>query len=222
VGVVPKGFNHGPLVIWAHPAGKASVFEADGRTPVKAARTLLHRGVAILAPDVFLTGEFHLAGAPTELVGVKNEGTFPGYRDGYNPTVLAQRTRDLVTTISFARTTLKPSAIHLVAVGRAGVWGLLARALVGEAITRASIDLVDGFDFDRVHSSRDEMMLPGALKYGGINGFLSLCTFGETEVYEPPPGRARTPLTPSVTLRRGAGVLDTMTRWVTATAPSSR
>lgn len=225
VGLVPKGYKNGPLVIWAHPAGKASLFEADGRTPVAAARDLLQRGIAIMAPDVFLTGEFHLAGgAPTTVPAVKNEEAFATYNHGYNRTVLAQRVHDLLTVMAFAKAGIKPSSMHLVAIDRAGVWGLLARALAGDAITRASIDLA-GFDFDRVTRGTDEMMLPGALKYGGVRGFLSLCTAGETEVYgapAAPAGVARTPATPTVTLRAGAAAPADMARWVAPVTASSR
>lgn len=220
-GLVPKGYKGGPLVIWAHPAGKASLFEADGRTPTRVARDLLTRGVAILAADVFLTGEFNLPGVPTTLTPVKDEARFATFNHGYNRTVLAQRAHDLLTLVAFARTTLRPSALHLVAVDRAGVWALLARALAGDAIDRASIDL-DGFDFGQVTVPLDEMMLPGGLKYGGVHAFLSLCTAGQTEVYDAPPASLPTPATPAVTIRTSAATPDAMTRWVLAAPAAAR
>ena len=97
------------------------------------------RGVAILAPDVFLTGEFNLNGQKTALKPVKNEETFATFNHGYNRTVLAQRVRDLTTAIAFAKGTLKPKAIHLVAFDSAGAWALLARALAGD-IDHARVD----------------------------------------------------------------------------------
>ena len=147
LGLVPKGFKGDAVIVWAHPDGKASLFEADGRTPVAAVRAAMASGAAILAPDVFLTGEFNLNGQKTALKPVKNEETFATFNHGYNRTVLAQRVRDLTTAIAFAKGTLKPKAIHLVAFDGAGTWALLARALAGDTIARASIDL-DGFDFD--------------------------------------------------------------------------
>lgn len=222
-GLVPKGWKGGPLVIWAHPDGKASLFERDGRTPIPAIRGLLNGGAAVLAPDVFLTGEYNLDGKKTALPAVKDQDKFAAYRDAYNRTVLAQRVRDLQTTVAFASRTLKPSAIHLVAIDRAGVWALLARALAGNAITRASIDLAH-FDFDRVTTVDDEMLLPGALKYGGVHAFAALCTSGETEIYGAPPARPSTPApaTPNVTLRDGNASADAMARWVLAASASSR
>jgi hypothetical protein len=213
LGFVPKGFKGGTVIVWAHPDGKASLFEADGRTPVAAARAAMAQGAAILAPDVFLTGEFNVNGQKTVVPKVKNEDTFAAYNHGYNRTVLAQRVRDLTTAIAFARGTLKPKAIHLAAFDSAGAWALPARALAGATITRASIDF-DGFDFDQVTSPSDERMLPGALKYGGVHGFLSLLTSGQTEIYAAPPARGKTPATPTVTVRQGEATPEAMVRWL--------
>jgi hypothetical protein len=72
--------------------------------------------------------------------------------------------------------------VHIAAFGKAGPWALLARGLSGDRIDRAAIDL-NGFDFDQVKSVNDEMMLPGTLKYGGIYGFVPLCTSGESLLF---------------------------------------
>jgi hypothetical protein len=215
LGLVPKGFKGDAVIIWAHPNGKASLFEADGRTPVAAVRAAMASGVAILAPDVFLTGEFNLNGHKTALKPVKDEEAFSTFNHGYNRTVLAQRVRDLTTAIAFAKGTLKPKVIHLVAFDGAGTWALLARALAGGTIGRASIDL-DGFDFTQVTSTSDERLLPGALKYGGVHGFMSLLTSGETELFAVParPANVKTPATPAVTVRQGEAKPEAMVRWV--------
>jgi hypothetical protein len=220
VALLPKGWKSGPIVIWTHPDGKSSLFETDGRTPVPAVRDLLQRGAGVISADLFLTGEYHRNGQRTTLARVKDEQTYHTYRDAYNRTILAQRVHDLLTIVAFTRER-QPSAIHLLAIDRAGVWGLLARALAGDTIARASIDL-HGFDFDRVTSGDDEMLLPGALKYGGVHAFLALCTKGETEVYAAPPSRTSTPSTPSVTLRTDAATADAMARWVLPAASTSR
>jgi hypothetical protein len=215
LGFVPKGFKGDAVIVWAHPAGKASLFEADGRTPVAAVRAAMASGAAILAPDVFLTGEFNLNGQKTVLKPVKDEEKFATFNHGYNRTVLAQRVHDLLTTIAFAKGTLKPKAIHLVGFDGAGTWALLARALAGDTISRASIDL-DGFDFTQVKSTSDERLLPGALKYGGVYGFMPLITSGHTEIYAAPPKPAtvKTPATPAIEVRKGDAAPEAMVRWV--------
>ncbi|HEY8551048.1 MAG TPA: hypothetical protein VIL35_13915 [Vicinamibacterales bacterium] len=173
--IVPTGWSAGTVVVWTHPEGKAAAFEADGRTPSAAIRPLLDAGATVLVPDVFLTGE---AGGPGERTKVPNEEKYAGYYYGYNRSILANRASDILTAVDFAHG-LGASQVHLVAVGRAGVWALPARALAGRAVARAALSL-DGFDFDQVKSVDDEMMLPGALRYGGIPGIAALCTEGQT------------------------------------------
>jgi len=181
-GQTGRDMKFGAIVIWAHPDGKRSLFEADGRTPVPAVRWLLDRNVAVLSGDVFLTGEFQ----PGKRPHIKDQEKFAGYNDGYNRTVLANRVRDLLTLVAFAQRNTSP-AIHLIAFDKAGTWALLARALAGNTITRASIDLAN-YDFTAVREPDDEMMLPGALKYGGLLGFAPAFaeTPGATELYRPP------------------------------------
>lgn len=175
VTLTPRAWNRGPVVIWTHPGGAASVFGADGATPVPAAQWLLARGAMVIAPDVTPGGR---------LPRVKNDERFPPYNYGYNRALLAERVRDVFTVLGFAKAR-QPRAIHLVAFERAGAWALLARALAGDAIARASIDL-DRFDFAGIQDPFDPMTLPGGLKYGGIGGLLPLCTEGQTELYRLP------------------------------------
>src|SRR5262249_51749550 len=67
VGLMGKDFD-GTVVVWVHPAGKASLWQ-DGKL-VPAAKAILDRKAAILAPDVYLTGEFE---------GAKPEPIAKGY-----------------------------------------------------------------------------------------------------------------------------------------------
>jgi hypothetical protein len=92
----------------------------------------------------------------------------------HNRSVLAERVHDLLSVVALAKRSSKHGAVHLVGFAGAGTEALLARALAGNAIGRAAIDL-DGFDFDRVNGEADAMLLPGGLKYGGIYGFVPLC-----------------------------------------------
>jgi hypothetical protein len=55
----------------------------------------------------------------------------------------------------------------------AGPWALLARPLCRDAVERTAADF-HRFRFDKVHSTSDEMMLPGALKYGGLPALAAL------------------------------------------------
>jgi dienelactone hydrolase len=185
--LTPRSWKSGPIVVWTDPGGaRASLFKADGATPVAAAQRLLDGGAMIVAPDVYLTGP-EAGNRPR----VRNEEVFPPFFYGYNRAPLAERARDLLAAVAFA-SGRRAGDVHLIAHGRAGVWGLVARALAGPAITRASLDL-DGFDFADIRDPFDPMILPGARKYGGIDGLLAVCSTGQTEVYGVPAAARRVP-----------------------------
>jgi dienelactone hydrolase len=162
------------LLIWLHPSGKTSLFEDGKLNPM--ARTLLEKGVTIVAPDLFLTGEF---GAAThQLVNTK----YAGFTFGYNRPLLANRVHDVLTVVAFAQKEMKPDSINLLGLERSGPWALLARALCGDAVRRTLVD-ANRFDFAQVNSTDDEMMLPGALKYGGLTTAAGLCAPAELFIH---------------------------------------
>ena len=171
IGIVPAGWNAGPVVVWVHERGKQAAFEADGRTPSPEVKRLLAGGAAVLVPDVFLTGE---SGAIGARIRVKNDDTYFGYNTGYNRSVFAERASDVLTAIAFGKQ-LGGRDVALAGRGRAGAWALAARALAGDAVARTAVDL-GGFDFDQVRETTDEALLPGAVKYGGVRGLASLAT----------------------------------------------
>jgi hypothetical protein len=102
--------------------------------------------------------------------------------------------------------------VHLVAFGRMGPCALLARALAGDNVRRAAIDL-DGFDFDQIKTPDDEMMLPGALKYGGIHGFTPLCVHGESRLFHAPAGENLV-ANERVSLEPGETTPDKLVEWI--------
>ena len=55
---------------------------------------------------------------------------------------------------------------------------ILAKALAGDAVAKTAADL-NQFRFENVKDTADPMMLPGAVKYGGLPAFLALCAPGE-------------------------------------------
>jgi dienelactone hydrolase len=205
IGIVPAGWSGGPVVVWVHEQGKRAAFEADGRTPATEVKALLARGAAVLAPDVFLTGE---AGAIDGRIHVKDEEKYAAYNTGYNRAVIAERVSDILTTLAFARQ-LGGKNVALVGRGRAGMWALTARAVAGEVVARTAVDL-DGFDFDRVTAPLDPDLLPGAVKYGGVRGLASLATTGRTTIAGVPatPVGAWIPLPPSVTIGTSPATAD--------------
>lgn len=154
----------GRVVVWVHPAGLAGLWP-DGKLSA-AARKVLDQKAGILAVEVLRTG----ATADAQRTPVNK--TFAGYTFGYNRPLLAERVHDILTAVAFAQGK-GAKQIHLVGQDSAGPWAVLARGLCGNAVERTAADLGQ-FRFEKVSSMDDEMMLPGALKYGGLLALAAL------------------------------------------------
>jgi hypothetical protein len=63
--------------------------------------------------------------------------------------------------------------IHLVGFGAAGAWASAAAAQAGDTIHGLAAD-VRKFRFAELRSIEDPNFLPGAVKYGDVEGLLSL------------------------------------------------
>jgi dienelactone hydrolase len=160
----------GTVVVWINPEGKSSLFQKGKLVPQ--AQRILHKKATILVPDLFLTGEFRTAKTP------KVNETFAGYTFGYNRPICSNRVHDILTIINLAKSQKSVKKVYLLGFGKAGPWILLARGLCGDAVARTAVD-ANQFDFDQITTTGDEMMLPGALKYGGMASFAALCGPGE-------------------------------------------
>ncbi len=159
----PKSSNKF-IAVWLHPNGKASLFEKGKLHP--AAKSLTDEGLTVLAPDLFGAGEL-----ATDKWGVNP--VYAGFTYGYNHAPLANRVRDVLTALGFMGG-LDPKTVFLIGWGAAGPVAVLAAALAGKAVAKVAADL-NGFRFDDVTKTDDPMMLPGAVKYGGLGSFLALC-----------------------------------------------
>lgn len=165
--VFPENWT-GDVLIWSHPDGRGSLTAA-------AIGPALDAGVAVVAIDRFAP-----AGAWADHPAITKPGPNPPYMGMvlcHNRSVLAERVHDLLSVIALAQGWKRTRAIHLVGFHDAGVEALLTRALAGEKIARAAIDLGE-FDFDQVKDVADLRLLPGGRKYGGITSFISLCKGG--------------------------------------------
>jgi hypothetical protein len=162
---MPKDWN-GTIVVCIHPGGIHGVFEGEARD---GSHKILASRAAVLAVDVFGTGAF----PQSRLPGVNKQ--FAGYTFGYNRPLLANRVHDILTALAAAKVVSdKVKQVHLIGYGKSGPWTLLARGLCGAAVERTVVDL-NQYRFEQVTRTSDDMMLPGALKYGGLAGFAALC-----------------------------------------------
>jgi hypothetical protein len=164
------------VVLWAHPDGCKSL-AADDRSVKK----LLDRGATVLTIDPFPA---HPSPATTKRGNRKDlNPPYAGFMLGYNRAVVANRAHDLLTAFGVGQMLSGDGSVSVVAFGESGPPALLACAVASHHVRRAAIDLGQ-FDFDRVAGKQDSpnpdpMLLPGALKYGGVYSFASLTDRGE-------------------------------------------
>ncbi len=177
----PKQWN-GHTVLWIDGAGKAGLYQADG-SPKPAVAKLVAEGLSVAGVDLLFQGEFLTNDAPvTETRTVKNPREAPAYTFGYNPTLFAQRVRDLLTMISFVQHWEQAStSVTLAGWNGAGPIVAAARALAGPAVRQAMID-TQGFRFGKLLDYRDPNFVPGGAKYGDLPGLLALGAPGKTWV----------------------------------------
>ena len=183
----PKQWN-GKVVVWLDDAGTKGV-EADGR-PLPPIAEILKGGTTVVAADLF--------SPPSDAEGgqrvVKNPREFAGYSFGYNSTLFAERTHDVLSVVHFLRTAKigdhpAPKSVAVVGLGSRGAIVAAARAVAGDEIDQAAID-TRGFRFKNVLDYRSPDFLPGAGKYLDLPGALAaaaprrLWLAGETTVPE--------------------------------------
>lgn len=177
VWLYPKEWN-GKVVIWLGDAGKASLYNPDG-TLNASVQKLVASGATVMGADLLFQGEFLKEGQPlTQTRIVANPREFAGYTLGYNHSLFAQRTHDVLSLVKFLRATEvaghpKPSAVEVVGTGNTGPLAAAARALAGDAISRAAVD-TKGFRFGKLLDFRDPQFLPGGAKYLDVPGLLAL------------------------------------------------
>jgi len=165
-GICGKNFA-GPVLVWVHPDGVDSLWK-DGQ-PHPAALKWLEADGGILAVDCFRTGSTANEKRPAIHPG------YAGYTFGYNRPLLAERVHDVLTALAVAKHHSSTTTLSLIGFNEAGPSALLAAGLCDGVLSKTAVDL-NGFRFESVNSMSDEMLLPGALRYGGLPSFARLCT----------------------------------------------
>ena len=172
--LTPKKAN-GTTVIWIDGNGKNGLFKANGK-PISKAKILADRGCRVITADLFQQGEFLTDGkAITETAMVKNPRESAAYTHGYNHSVFARRTQDILSLIAYAKNSAKDNKVLLVGTNGAGPLVAAACALAGDTVDKALI-VSDGFRFENITSYRDPNFIPGAVKYGDLPGLLNLAS----------------------------------------------
>jgi len=142
----------------------------DGNVVLLACEDMRIPGVRDLATKVGKTKaalcSVMVFGGPEDKTPAVNKN-FAGYTFGYNRPLVANRAHDVLTAVAWLRGQQGVKSVHLAGMGKTGVSVALARGLCGDAVAKTAVD-ANGFRFESVKDFNDEMMLPGALKYGGL------------------------------------------------------
>ena len=154
---------------------------------------------------------------------MNNPRDFTGFTLGYNPSVFAQRTRDLLTVISFVQHhEHKTKTLDLVGLGgTSGAWVAAARALAGDAVQHAAIDTA-GFRFAKLTDWQDPAFLPGGAKYDDLPGLLALAApaklwlTGEGATTPEPVRTAYQNASGKLTVSAGSGDAAAAVKWLLA------
>ena len=152
-------------VIWLSDKGAAAVTDP-------AVLQLVKSGATVLCADLFEAG--------TRQTGVvANPREFAGFTHGYNDSVFARRTHDVLSLITFVRngkvgSHQNPPRVLLAGWESTGPVVLAARALAGDAVDRTAAD-TNGFRFGKLLDYRDPMFIPGGAKYLDLPGMVALC-----------------------------------------------
>ncbi|MDF1742907.1 MAG: acetylxylan esterase [Gimesia sp.] len=172
--LLPNEWNQ-KVVIWLHDQGKSGLLQKDGSLTAPIQR-LVEAGTAVAGIDVLYQGDFNQnQPAPREMPVVKNPREFAGFTLGYNHPVFSKQVHDVLNVLSFSKNhKSNPQSISLVGFGFSGVRAAAACAHSPELIDQLAVD-TGGFRFAEVTQIRDLRLWPGAVKYGDVNGLLSLC-----------------------------------------------
>ncbi len=193
--LAPRDAN-GTVCVAVSGSGRAALldrFSAQGA----ALRAALERGTTILLPEVLL-GEEEARGERVALrTDAERHGRYAGYTWCYNRSLIAERARDLLAAIAYAARLPGAQRVVLWGEGRAGPRALLAAALARERVARALVDW--SWDFRGIRDLADPNLLPGALRYGGLDSFAGLCAPIELRLA----GRREAPATAAACYRAG-------------------
>ena len=102
------------------------------------------------------------------------------YSFGFNHTMFARRTHDILTTISFIfHHESLPEEISLVAMDSTGPLAIAARAQARTVVTKLAVNS-NGFRFAKVNNIHSPYFLPGGAKYFDLPGMLAVATPNQT------------------------------------------
>ena len=160
-----------------HPEGTAWVMSSseslDGFV-----RALRNRGGAVMGIDAFQTGR-------AENTSQAAKQSSARFFTAFNRTDSTNRVQDILTALTYLRTTFDSQQVNLVGMESAGVWTLFAAALA-----EGPVDLVadlDGFAADSDEEFERKFFIPSLRKAGDFRAAAVLLAPGRTLLYHAAP-----------------------------------
>jgi dienelactone hydrolase len=173
--IEPLGGAREAVLLVAEDGAASAVSVGEGMSSELAKALSSH--FALLAIDPFLTGK-----AKGER---KRDAEF---FTTYNRTDDAERVQDILTAISFLLS--RNNRIHVVGTGNAGLWVLLARAVIPKFGGGTAIDLAH-FDVGSDSEFENRLYIPLLRRIGDLRTALALLAPTPLLVYNPHPGFPR-------------------------------
>ncbi|MEC9096155.1 MAG: acetylxylan esterase, partial [Planctomycetota bacterium] len=176
----PDNWNQ-KVVIWITEDGKDGLYHEDG-TLLAGVKSLIDRQYCVVGVDLLYQGEFLADGKQSEKTRRVNSNTreAAAYSFGFNHTLFARRTHDILTTISFVfHHESLPEEISLVALDSTGPLAIAARAQARTVVTKMAANS-NGFRFAKVTDIHSPNFLPGGAKYFDLPGMLAIATPNQT------------------------------------------
>ncbi len=159
--LIPNNWNQsqcGTLIV--HEKGKVKLIDTDTGKPSEFVQTILDGGQLLFMPDVFLVGEFHSPFSKT----VRDTDT--SHFLTYNRTTMAVRIQDILTAAAYLDSRSEAKRINLIGLGQAGIWSLLAAAIM-EPLNSVIIDTY-GFDGEQDSLYLEDLFVPGLRRAGDV------------------------------------------------------
>jgi dienelactone hydrolase len=163
--VAPQSDPRG-VVVFAGDYGCYDLLNDKGRLGPYM-QNLVDAGLAVITADFFAQGA-------TEQLVISDPRPIPSLTYGYNRTLVAERTADLLTLLATAEQRYpNVNSIALLSRGETAPFAAAAAALADDRFSAVAIEN-GGFRFADVATWRDPQFLPGAVKYGDLPGMLAL------------------------------------------------
>ena len=168
----PEGY-----LVWTAAKGKDIAFDQQG-APTSRLSRLVNQNIRVLIPDLIHQGEW--AGGQSKENGqrlVDDKRAYSAFSYGYNRSLAAERSSDLLTVIAAAKRKIQESGqalpLYLLGDKDTAAWAAPSAAIAGSVIDHAILQ-TDGFRFSSVTSFKDEQFVPGSVKYGDVPSLLAL------------------------------------------------